>query len=385
MRRAFEENLKQYKRIANADRQPPEEGTDPEDIATTLQWHISDAAKHRYSTTEAQKRIYELQKNKQQRVEQLHAAFRAIGTPDAHRIWPKGARKTTFENGTILFKSQPIDLATLITDAEWGVYYALPTDAPKHLQKQYLLGLAKLGISSLLNEQIIMDETSSARTDTLKKEAYTSLQEMDHEGSRFQRSGFIAETLVKNLLAKIALRFEIDFEIIPSDVFDDVENKIDFVIRRKNRYRGVTVEESAETPKNIGVQFTINKDPDVRIRKERQILSVLDKIRRRQAEAPIEDLVLVQLDMGNPKHMYEEWKRKGSPPGGPDDLWPIEFRERIYNGMMQDIYEQSELHAQLHIAAREARSRNQQKQHAKRARIENVEVLTTRPKNPFHQ
>ncbi len=349
MRRSLETNLNQYSRIAKAEKKMSESDADAQKIEAALQWHLSDSAKQRNSTPEAQQQIYELQQQKQHLMDLLHHAFRAIGTPEAEHLWPEGSRNVSFEHGALTFNSKPIDLATLTTDAEWGIFYALPTNAPKHLQKQYLLGLAKLGLLSMLNEQILIDEMGSGHTHTLKKNAYSALRQMDNEGSRFQRGGFIAETLVKNFLTKLSLRFDFDFEITPTDAFDDVENKIDFIIHRKNRYRGVRVEESTDVPKNIGVQFTINKDPDVRIRKQRQLSSVRERIQRQQAESPIEDIVLVQIDVGNPKRMHDEWKRRGSPPGRPDDLWPPQLRQQVFNGLLQDIFTPAELEAQWSI------------------------------------
>lgn len=386
MRRLLEKNIDQYKQIAKAERQTSESDTDKEKIETALQWYISDAAKHRYSTVEAQRRIYELQQDKQDTVDRLYAGFRLIGTPEGNRLWPKGARETSFENGKLFFNSQPIDLATLITDAEWDVFYALPATAPRHLQKQYLLGLAKLGISCMLDEQIIADETSSVRTDTLKQKAYTSLQQMDDEGNRFQIEGFIAETLIKNFLVKLSLRFDFDFEITQSDVFDDVENKIDFIIHRKNRYRGVRVEESTDMPKDIGIQFTINRNPDVRIHKERQLRSVRERIKREPREMPIEDIVLVQLNMGHPKKAYDTWRQAGSPPGGPDDQWSLDLRRQIFLGTLQDILKPAELQAQWTIIANDERAKSSKKQSPETRRSPRnpfdptIEVFSKRPK-----
>ncbi len=388
MRRLLQKNIEQYKQIAKAEEQAPESDTDKEKIEVALQWHISEAAKQRYSTNEAQRRIYELQQDKQDTMNRLHAGFRLIGTTEGNRLWPKGARKTSFENGKLFFNSQPIDIATLITDAEWDIFYALPPTAPKHLQKQYLLGLAKLGISCMLDEQIIADETSSVRTDTLKQKTYTSLQQMDDEGNRFQIEGFIAETLVKNFLIKLSLRFDFDFEITRSDVFDDVENKIDFIIHRKNRYRGVRVEESKDLPKDIGVQFTINRDPDVRIYKERQLLSVRDRIRREPREMPIEDIVLVQLNMGHPKKAYDSWRKAGSPPGGPDDQWSLDLRRQIFLGTLQDILKPAELQAQWSIIANDVRAKASRQQTPETRRLPRnpfnptIEVYSKRPKKP---
>lgn len=372
MRRSLEKTIEGYNRLAKTDIRT--KASDPErtGIEDALHWYITDSTERQRSKPEAQEQIYALQKQKQTVMDQLHAAFSRLDTPAEQNIWPKGSRLTTFEQGQLKFKNQSIDLATLITDAEWGIYYRLPPSTPKHLRKRYILELTKIKLSQALNSQIIIDETSNKTTDMLKKEAYVSVREMDEQKRRFEQGGFIAEIMVKNFLTKLSERFDFDFEIIPSDVYDDVENKIDFIIRRKKCWRGVRVEESEEVSKDVGVQFTINTDPGIRIHKEKQLQKVRSRLDSK--EMPIEDIVLVQMYFGSPKKAYDEWKKAGSPPGGPDGQWPPDTQRKIFFGTMQNIFSPAELEAQWSIIERTLQKTNTQTQQPESKNV---------PRNPF--
>ena len=61
-----------------------------------------------------------------------------------------------------------------------------------------------------------------------------------------EQQGIIAEKMVKNFLKKLSMDTDADFEIIDADVYQDVEQKVDFIIHRKNKdkNKGAKVQES---------------------------------------------------------------------------------------------------------------------------------------------
>src|SRR5690606_17791546 len=150
---------------------------------------------------------------------------------------------------------ESITVGELVTDREWGSGFTVKTGKiPREICKTFLVERAKSQINSLLNEQILADQLSNRFIDTGKKTAYQSLLD---ERRAIPRFGHVVEVMVKNYLTKLAYDHGLDISIELGDVYDDVENKIDFVIRRTGHTRGVGVQQDLEVD-TLAVQFTIN-------------------------------------------------------------------------------------------------------------------------------
>jgi len=245
------------------------------------------------------------------------------GDGEKQMFWQSGDKKIAVTFGQIM------------ADLDWYIEYQLdPQSVPYILRKQYLVERAKCRIKELLDEQITVHESDSEKLDPFKRSAYAGLLR-EYRGGRETR-GHLAEKMVRNFLAKLATDLNLDFEIMGADAHQDVEDKIDFVIRRRQIGRGVRVEETTE---NIGIQFTIDMREETEMKKRRQI----EMVKRWGSELDLQDLVLVRMDLNNlVTPAIREWE-KTRPPGGPDNFLPLEIRKEIFYQLLSQIFEPTEI------------------------------------------
>jgi hypothetical protein len=343
MRRNFEERLTQFGEVAKQ-KQQAESPDEAKGFDTYLTSTFKRLAERRGSTPEAQRMIFEYQEQKQQIMAELRQRLAAIGTPEEHINKQKETRRITFQHGRLNWRgpkgNQAVDEGSLFTDAAWGIDYQLdPKTVPKHLRKKYLVERAKYKLRELLDWQILTDELSSSYTDNGKQYAYEQLaitKDSDQE-----RPGHIAEKMVRTFLEKLAINHELDFEVLPADVYQDVQHKIDFIIKRKSRVRGVGIEESDEHSK-VGIQFTINSTTQTLLHKQEQIRRALHGAKQEEA---VEDILLVRIPLNDVRTKYLEWQKAGSPPGGPEALWDSKTQEQIFKGVMHQFLAPHEVDA----------------------------------------
>lgn len=233
----------------------------------------------------------------------------------------------------------PITLAEIMTDGEWDVEYSFDTSVNIHDLRKYYLEQLKGELREKLDQQIIASETANTRTDTFKQNAYRAIGERIEWGS--EQGGVIAEKMVKNFLKKLAIDTDADFEVVDADVHQDVEQKIDFIIHRKNneKNRGARIEESDMVQeivfKDIGIQFTMNTEKTEY--KERQIHKA-----KKNLGNDIDDIVLVTLPVEQVSSLYKQWSHKKRP-GGPEKSWTPETQEKIFRGVMNKVLSPEEI------------------------------------------
>lgn len=303
-----------------------------------------EAAVIRKNTPETQDKIFNIQKNKQNAIQKMHKQFRKL---DAGKDLEKFSfeRTVTYDDNFDQFYfldedglKSPISRSEILTDGEWGLSYNFDNTVPKILIKEYILTETKRQVSKKLDEQIILDEIDSSHTDSFKKLAYKDLYENKNIKDRLD--GFLAERMIKGLLTKISLE-GVDFEIEEADVYQDVEQKIDFIIRRKNHNRAVGV---TEDEKVIGIQFTLNKDKEEHKKKQLKYAKRnLTHGSKRKHERGIDDIMLVVMPLDKISKMYKAWQEKKTP-GGPEMLWDDETKRSILSGVLKDLVPEDEIY-----------------------------------------
>src|SRR3989344_4841694 len=314
MKEDFEKGLNMFHKIAKGSAQntTPREKAE---INLEKDDQITEMADFLLSKKESQEEIYEIQKKKEKIVRKFKLALKSLDDNKIEKLKKK---------------EKEITLGELVTDGDWGIKYYLGETIPRIVKKEFLLAKAKREILLLLNDQIIINELSSP-TDELKKKAYRGIESREENNLQ---PGIIAERMVKNLIKKETIDKDIDFRIIEADVYQDVEEKIDFIIKRKNRNRGVGVQAS-----NVfGIQFTINTNEKVLERKKRQIRYA--KYQARQEG--IGDIILVNIPINDVMKVYNEWQEKKSS-GGPDKLWKIETKKKIFKNVLKGILSEEEI------------------------------------------
>ncbi len=351
MREGFEQDLQQYSKLATAEQRSTGR-LSHEIIAEEVEQLTREMSAEHLSTIQAEQDVYEIQKSKQRIMErlqqELHALDAGKGAPEAE---PTAWHVAEHADGRFIAErdGQALEVTTgdIMTDGEWGVTYALDRGIDRRVQKRYFVERAKQQLSDLLNEQVAVTEATSYKNDPKKRMAYENIA-ADHERS-VEHLGIVAEKMVRTFLEKLTYDYpELDFRVERADTFQDVEEKIDFLIHRKSHTRAVDVdvpEKHAE-----GVQFTINPKAEVAQHKREQIARVLGEARRREH---IDDIVLVSLPTQDFAEAYATWKQ-WQQPGGPEKNWERDVREKVFRNVLQDLFSPAELEAQWQkIAASE--------------------------------
>ncbi|MCI0479096.1 hypothetical protein L0Y59_00955 [Candidatus Uhrbacteria bacterium] len=332
MKPSFERQLRTYDDITKDQRDLEREGRSDERLRHVLDWTVERAAKATNTNIETQRDIVRLQRVKRDIMERLRARLRRI---DADEGEPDGGRPVKMEAGGLVAtdrdgKRFPVSTGELLTDGDWGIRYDLdPASVPKHLRKRYAVAEAKRELQTYLDTQILLQESASGWTHEFKRDTYARILDEREAETAMERSGLVAERMVKNLLKKASIDFGLDFVIHDVDVYQDVEQKVDFIIRRRDADRGVKVEEE----RRVGIQFTINKTQRAQEKKTKQIERAKRELTRGDR---IQDIVLVTMPMDDIRDMLHAWKRHRNP-GGPDAAWDVETKQRILRGIFSKL------------------------------------------------
>ena len=292
----------------------------------------------------AEQEVKNIQLQKQQIMANLKQDLSLLDQEGSYQVGDTGGQHTRFIEGHLQSSADEINwqnltVGELVTDREWGGEYAIDTgQIPRDICKKFLIERAKSQIAALLDEQILVDQLSNRFIDTDKEEAYRALLD---ERQKVPRFGHVAEVMIKNMLTKIQIYHGLDIEVKLGDVFDDVGNKIDFIIKRTNHKRGVTIQEDSDID-TFAVQVTLNSDEDVIERKVRQVGKARQRLLR---EGVVDDMALVQVGEELSAQMREAYRAWGAnkKPGGPDKLLPLQTRESLFKLILNGVYDSEEL------------------------------------------
>lgn len=334
MKETFEKRLRDYGEVAK-DIMKNEDKADDE-LRAVYNWLIQKGSESSNTSKDSQIDIFNLQKQKQEIINELKKDISSLD--DENNEKKIEIEREIFLNKEGLLqnnKGEIISLGELITDGEWEVDYSLNSETvPRQTRKRYLIERAKIKLQNLLDDQIAINERDSENVDTMKRDAYKRSYEDKHLG--VEKAGLLAEKMVRNLLKKIIIDLGADFELEKADLYQDVNQKIDFIIKRKSRGRGVRIEESRE---NLGIQFTINTREDIKRHKEKQIERSKKEL---LPEDHIKDIVLVSVPINDINNKYNEWKIDKKP-GGPDKLWSVDDKKRIFAEITKGFLTQEEI------------------------------------------
>lgn len=344
MREQLEEQLRHYNETLELLLDPETTDGDRLRLEAVLKREVKHAAAEAQTTPEIERQIVDLQKQKRAILEQLHEDLKLIDDPEAEPAVPDGARPVSSEDGTLMAEAtngrlSPLTHGELLTDMEWGVQYVPDRSVPRELRKRYAIEKARAELRGLLDEQIILEEGGSEETHFRKREAYQHIRERRERGDL--PAGIIAEKMVRNFLKKLSIDTGVDFTVVDADVYQDVEKKIDFIIRRRSHHRGVRVE-ADEHAERVGVQMTTSTSPDLLAHKQGQVER--SKHHLKSADE-VDDIVLVSVPLQNITERYARWNEMKSS-GGPDKLWDIETREAIFREVLAGVFKPDEIEAE---------------------------------------
>lgn len=345
--RAFSGDIKEENKLKEKSEIGDDKDVNSElnELSSVIDGHLKKAARIQHTEIGTQKEVYEAQKEKQRIMQRMKEDFACLYNPDCTLEKKIDERLATYNGSEFIYEddkgqSWGATFGEIMTDMEWGVSYHLDKDSvPLHLMKQYILEKTKKKLADLLDRQIMFNEVESTTTHWMKREAYLSIYNRKESGESKERWGFVSEIIVKNFLKKMSTDFDLPFTIKDADVYQDVEQKIDFIIHREKRSRGVGVK-SDEEAKDVGIQFTVNDS--ARSHKEEQIKRSLFQLKRKKSQVQDIALVVFPLDMAmNLKYQWEEVA--GRPAGGPDRYLDRDTAYYLFSSLLHDVFEPDEI------------------------------------------
>lgn len=345
MRESFEQNIENYgETIKGAFKDLSKEAK--EKIREEMELALHRGVESAGTSIVAEQKIYNIQKSKIEKLGKFKKFLQSTRGSVAgsqpgfvHAKIEKALPKVSFSEGSGFMtvglngSKRPITMGEIMTDYEWGIEYVFDDSVNVHDIRKYYFQRLKADLSDKLDQQIIISELAYEGGDDLKKDAYQKIEEA--RGHDIEKQGVIAEKMVKNFLKKISIDTDADFEILDADVYQDVEQKVDFIIHRKSHghVRGANVTESGDRS-DIGIQFTTAENKTAQ--KEGQIR------RSKKHLQGIDDLVLVVLPAHNASYLYKKWKENKTS-GGPEKMWDKGTQESIFRGVMSKVLAQSEI------------------------------------------
>lgn len=343
MKESFRKDIEQYSTVVKQDMAGELEG---QRLEAVLGWHIGEAQKRQGTTQDSQKRIYQIQKQKQELMARLKEQLRLIDSPNRNEsletqdqllvtnYYPETKSAIcTLKDGTKV----KISLGEIMTDGEWGLeYYLDPESIPRNIRKKYLVESTKRQLRDYLDNQLIESAISSNEN---YQNSWKAVKK-DRESGEMPM-GIVAEKMVRSFLKKLIYNENLDIDVLEADVWEDINRGIDFIIHRKinSRYRGVSVEagekegvSSEIKPLDIAVQFAAGKkSPEFTKRKLYNIQKTLSNLR---PEDRIEDVVFLRVFIDELRKKYEKWLNQKTP-GGPDSLMNDELKRSLFNALFQ--------------------------------------------------
>lgn len=362
MREIFRRSLERYgeiakdeKRIGRSDASEDKKNSEIDRMATVLDWHLAQRAGRAGTEKGVQADIFLLQQEKQAIMEELRQAIAGLdGAAAEKRELPPEARSVVGHDGKLFWRrsdgrEQELSFGEIVTDGAWDIDYDLDDSVPRNQRKRLLIERAKRRLADLADRQIAKEEIASRNTDHGRRKAYKAVEE--RVGDTELPMGFVAERMMVQFLRKLEIDGDLPYSVEEADLFQDVNQKIDFIVRRSDHRRGVRVEEGrGKEVEAAGIQFTLNTNQAVLKHKEDQIRKSRGKL---TGEDRLDDILLVAMDMRWVIDAYRRWEKE-KPPGGPDKFLAPVLRETIFKKTLSGLADREELDREWREAGSES-------------------------------
>jgi len=344
MKESFERDLRSMNEMVKPRFDENFEQQNLESLEREINEELEEIADNQNSSIETQRSILEIQRQKQEIIQKLKADLGCLDNPDCSLEMGENARSVKYDEDTKKYyynnernETLQATFGEIVTDLDWGSEYDLSSSGtPRADIKRYLLEKAKFELQDLVDEQILLSEIGNDDTDEALKNTYQAIKDR-REGSTIEQShpSFIAEKVVKNFLRQISIDKELPFEIEATDVYQDVDQKMDFIIRRKDESTGVEVEPGND----VAIQFSMNEK--AREHKEKQIKRTENKLRKNNEE--VKRIALVVFPIEGAMGLYRNWSRNGSIAGGPGKYLEEEVKEKLFFELLKEMYTKEEI------------------------------------------
>lgn len=242
---------------------------------------------------------------------------------------------------SFIFENNKISLGEIVSSQRLGVNFSLQKSILETGEGKRLAKILKeKKITSIITEKYSKDLAKNLKEefkskDLLKSKAYKEINE--RIGKRQEQFGVQAEQIFIGLLESLSLdREDLAFKVYEANPWQDVENKIDFILERKNKKRGIGVEESEkEELKTIGVQFTTALSK--REHKLDQIQKAKNKIK------DIDDIVYVEIDSMVLRKAISEAEKTNNKFINPVKFLPEKIKNQLLKNLFTGILNEKEI------------------------------------------
>ena len=311
-----------------------------------LEISLGEMAEDQNTTPEVERAVYELQKQKQEIMQKLKGDLACLDDDSCNFEIKNGAREVKFDETTKTFiyknnKNQEVEttLGEMVTDMDWDIYYHLDADTtPRQYLKKYLIEKTKAELRNLLDQQIISSRVGNRYVNDEIQQTYQNIEYGREIGADNRQSGFISEPMVKNFLKHLTTDKALPFIIKDADVFQDVEQKMDFIVHKKEEVQGVRVE-TEEGASDVAIQFTVN---EAAIDKKKRQIKRAEKVLKMNHEE-ITDIALVVFPLTMVNQLKKDWERAGQPAGGPGKFLTLEVKKKLFFELLKDIFAEGEI------------------------------------------
>jgi len=156
--------------------------------------------------------------------------------------------------------------------------------------------------------------------------AYKNSREQEGSSLENMRSGILAEKLIRSFLTRISIdNKDLEIEIGEVNIYQDIEYKIDFLIKSKHKNTGVKVDtDEYEEEKIRKIQFTIDSSKKSEDLKMKQMENT-------------EDVILIKMPELEVGKTIKKWKEDKNGTYGPDKYFDAETKKEILEKMLKGI------------------------------------------------
>lgn len=233
---------------------------------------------------------------------------------------------------------QPVSMGTIVASRHWGNKVTIPEDLDqygdgKRLRKTYvsraaddvMFGELNYALADTLAEKMLSK-------DLLKSEAYKHIRDRSRETNVEKKTGVIAEKIMIGFIESISIdRPDLGISVTPANAYQDVEQKIDFVIHRKNQKRGVGVEAVDPIETTIGIQFTTDTRRETHTRKMEQIT------KSKERGLDVDDIIYVAIDMKTLEGAIAKWNDADKPIHGPMEYLHPDIKKKAVQELFKNL------------------------------------------------
>ena len=266
---------------------------------------------------------------KKEKIRELHDALRNLDEGKIVEQFRDETRKVIYyEEGKGKYfiekndDRQYLGMGDILADYAWGIKYVpdgeMIEPAYRTIVKRILVNETRRDLEHIYDEELSgYGVTSPTSLEILEKSWL--------EGSHIGTMGMIAERMAREYLTRLSLNTGLNFTVMRANVVEDSIYKYDFKLRAFEKDRGVGIESQPLKPgvKRVGIQFTIGKTNNRKLRQIREAKMVLPEHKL------VDDIILVKITTNEFGDAFTKWLEANKPSGGPEQFLSRDLKIRL--------------------------------------------------------